>query len=557
MQTPQQAILWELWRTSRWEMLGRLCAAIGLILLVQFAEGGKPSAAQGLDVANPQSAVIRVIVLLVFMGASLTSSSWIHQIDNRQMGFSMRLGFTRPVSTRHLVLIPLLYNIAVAELVFLVPASVFQWTTGMALPIAGPVTFIAFGVVCATAATWAPTTTLGKVLGCSLLFLVVTGVPMAYHELSDSREPVLIAMSRPGFFDLTWVHRSFLAVVGGVALGATLVAVDRQRHGESGLIDFRWTPPKLWLPRWDWQMTGPTSAQIWFEFHRFGQKIVLAGAGVALVAFLAITIGRLFRPDLDQAVSTWLILLSLTPLMYQVIGANQALGIRMRQGAYALSPFDAARPMRSDWLIALKLLVIAATSLTGWLLLATGALLQTAMFGEWAAWGRLADAITEVVGEVPLYWWILGSLNILFAYICSCSVLLAMGLWFPLYANRFVWLMVAGYGMVVLALWDAKNGWRLQPFWVALGWLTAAVIVAGSMYLIARAVSSNALGKRYLGVAAGLWGGYVVSVALMYRQVANYVDVPTVLLVLGAAALLIPLATTAAAPLALSSNRHR
>ncbi|MBI2477359.1 MAG: hypothetical protein HYV60_01515 [Planctomycetia bacterium] len=108
----------------------------------------------------------------------------------------------------------------------------------------------------------------------------------------------------------------------------------------------------------------------------------------------------------------------------------------------------------------------------------------------------------------------------------------------------------------MLAIWDAKHDWALRYFWIADGWLVTVVMVIGSGLALQRALTSGYLGKQLFACMFCLWAIYVSTAIAMFLKAPSGVSIPPVVIALGAASLLVPLASAAIAPLALASHRH-
>ena len=147
MKTPQRAILWELWRTGRSDLLIRLFSLS--LMVVLFAIVISFSRLKG-SVLEP---VAGMTVMFLMVGGAL-SSIWLQELDTQQSGFSLRLGFTRPVATGWLVLLPMLYGVATSVVCYVIPASLFYVVVGKHLPVRGPVLLTAMLNVGCLAAMW-------------------------------------------------------------------------------------------------------------------------------------------------------------------------------------------------------------------------------------------------------------------------------------------------------------------------------------------------------------------------------------------------------------------
>ncbi|MCA9143711.1 MAG: hypothetical protein H6823_14290 [Planctomycetaceae bacterium] len=561
MRTPLQAVLWELWRTSQLQLLLVFGFQFAIVLLMYSAV---------FDGRNSGEATVQVLcgIFIIFSTAtSAFSQSWRNTFETNHIGFSFRLGFVRPISTTQLVAVPMVFVVMVAPLCYLLPALLFNWLIGItsyehSVPLLGPSLLAACIAACLVAVAWTPTTIVGRAFG-----LVAVGggliASLAMYHLHEVRsEPLIIAIAKPGYFDFSWYEYAALIMLPAIAMCVTVIAVDRQRHGDRwqfARLGPRWRKLSIPVPAnrsWHQPFSSPLAAQCWFEMRRFGVKLLILGLLAPLIPLAVVTFGSLAFAGREGAPWFWLIATGFCPLVYQMIGADGAIGLRYKQGVLHFSAFDATRAMPNDRLIAIKLLLISLCSLVGWLwmVLATGA--YAIMSGEVQWWVQLGQAVSAAVGEVSVIWWIAGACCLVLLYISSTATLLGLGMLFPLYPGFFVFSLVAAISHLVLAIWDAKHGWELHYFWISEGWLLAVVMVLGSGLALRKALVSRSLGKQLFVGMFCLWAIYVSTAIAMFFRAPSGASIPPVVIAIGAAGLLVPLASAAFAPLALASHRH-
>jgi hypothetical protein len=553
MKTPSQAMLGELWHTSRWDLLGRTAGQLLLVLLFY--------ALTFTHFTTPESIpVIRGIVLMLLMTISQLSITWLGNVDNRQTGFCFRLGFARPVTTVRLVLVPMLFSMTTAALCFLFPVLLFRLLFQSEMPIVGPAAVIVSCVAVFVMTTWSPTTVFGKFLAILAACLGIAGLAKGFRAMTGDPDPFLLALGKPERFDFAWYHYLGLLALTLLACLVTVLAVDRQRHGEG----FRWKrktrpespaqkPVENRRP-----FSSPLAAQFWFELRRVAPKMLLVGILVPLVVLFVITLIRNSEPDWPYAPVAWLFALMASPVLCQFIGIESVAGLRYKQGAVQYSVFEATRALRTDQLVLIKLFVIAACSLVVWLGVAATAGADAVISNEVDTWRRIGAGLKELAGTVRFSWGLAGACSLLLFYLSSSSVLLAFGFWLPLHGRIFIGLAAFGYFHLILAICDqAATRWSLRPLWIVYGWTFALAIVTGCAFMLRKALVSGYLSGRVLGSASVLWIVYVVSIVTLYGKFAEHFPVPAAGLAFGAAMLLVPLATTAIAPLALASHRHR
>lgn len=548
MNTPLQAMLWELWRTSRAELLIRVAGQSALVVLLWLF----------VDLDGSLLQVVSGIAVMLLVLTSILSFTWLGEFDSRQSGFSFRLGFTRPATTATLVIVPMLFLVATAMASFVIPAALFRLLLSSSFPIAGPAVWVAVLTSCLVAATWSAATPAGKRIAILTAACACVLALVAFHAQQRDPDPFLLAMGKPQYFDLSWHQNvAFLAVALLVTV-VTIKAVDRQRHDVPGpMILPGWHRSlRLPLPERRKPFSRPLAAQCWYEMRRFGHTILLLSIVAPLLVLAAVSLISMFHPSWDDAPRAWLLALAVCPFVYQLIGAEGALGLRRNQGATGLSAFDATRPLPNDHLIAIKMLVIATFSLFGMLCMAAAAALHAGLAGNGQAWARIGETLSRAVGEVPGHWWVIGACNLALFYISSTSAFLAFGLWVPLHRKLFAWGIAAVYLHLLLLGWDAAHEWSLRPVWTVWGCLIAVAIVAVCLLALCKAVTAGFLGRRFLSAALALWVMYVSSAVTLFVKAQPATPIPVVAILLGGALLLVPLATTAASPLALAAHRH-
>lgn len=553
MRSPLQAMLWELWRTSCGELLVRLVATTGMILLLCSLPFAKA-------LTQAENEVVCGVVVMILTAGSLTSSMWWMQFDRDHSGFSFRLGFVRPVTTIKLVVLPMVYTAAASVLSFALPAALFGRLHGVPMPSWSPTPVVACVVFCLMAVTWSPATIFARVVSASVLLIAMAATLLAYHRAYAGSDPILMAIGKPEFYEFSWYGDAGILFVSMLAVAITVVSVGRQRHGDH----LRKRQIARTIPRNVTTIGVPQlpfksryAAQCWYEARQCGTKVVLFALVAPVVLFAFLLVGARTNPTSAAAPSIWLGAIALCPILYQIVGADGALGLSQRQGAVKLSTFAGTLPMTEGELIACKLLVIAACSFFGTLLMMAAAFVHALVRGDWHAWSSIGDVVSRVAGDITPFWWAAVVSSGLLLYLSTCSILLALGLWIPQHPRILLGLAAFFYLHFGIAVWDMRHNWRLQPMWSAYGYLLAAVIIAGCLVAIKRAVSARNVGKGLLLGALALWCVYAGSTIALYAKMSLPVQIPNAVLVLGVALLIVPLATTAFAPLAYASHRHR
>jgi hypothetical protein len=141
MRTRFQALIWEMWRLSRGDLLLILGGQFFFMLCLYFLS----YRAENAD--EPATRLICGIFVMLSMGMSLFSTAWLNALDNLHTGFSFRLGFARPISTAQLVAVPMLFAAVVSPICYLLPAIAFRLLMSVQIPLVGPAMLIACVVV--------------------------------------------------------------------------------------------------------------------------------------------------------------------------------------------------------------------------------------------------------------------------------------------------------------------------------------------------------------------------------------------------------------------------
>ena len=561
-----RALVWEQWRISRLELLFRMAFAGTVLILISVAVAKADEAAL---------TVLRGILIFIIGFAALFSASWTSEFDSRQLGFTYRLGFVRPISTGLLVVVPICYSLF-WSLVFYVGGTLAVFlTTGLILPLIGPSAIIACSVCMLIAGAWAPTRIDGRIVG----MVGAVAATMGWLWLRDywlaDPDPILLSIGRGGYFDLTWYEYLGLATVGSSSIGATIHSVELQRHGEMPLqsifgsrqvlasasaLNSTSAESKAFL-----EVSNPIverahglsfssrcGAQIWYEVRRSAPLLLATCMTLpaALFAFLCLNVHWEYAPRV------WLGALIVAPVVFQLLAADSTLGITHKQGLVRLSPFDATRPMRCDQLIGVKVLVVFGWSLCGFWLIALFAGLYALISGEYEYWLRDLRAIQGTVGNVSHVWWMIGLIDLLFIFLSTTTLLFAQALWM----SRYPKVLVAGSLLLLTHVgvfaWDSSNGWPLILVWKVYSIMLPVMVIAASLLGLVVAIRAGYLGKWYFGIVLGLWLIYVASTVWMFANSAPPLPIPLVAYLIGVAMLMVPLASAAFAPLALAAHRH-
>lgn len=590
------AMLWELWRASRWELLLKFGIVAGFLLLI---------ASLGQDFGETQRFVLRAIALVTASIACVFSTTWLSDIDDQASGFTFRLGFSRPISTFQLVAVPMGYAVVTALLgyvicVFLVFALLKIW-----LPIPGPAAAIGCFVCCCIACVWASTHAIEKIIAIFLVVMVAVGVLAWRHRMRSAGEPILLALGGDDFFAFAWWEYVLLAACASSALATTVCAVRWQRCGE-GLSWIRWlalvvqrlVQSSRWSAMQRWLETrgmpapgaGPLRTQVRFELRRTAHLLFLiclcsaaVFAFVSLVPLVNTSWGGEHSPRL------WLGAMLISPLLYQIVAIDPVAGLRHKQGGTELSIFDAIQPLRCDQVMTCKLLVVAGWSLVGLCIMCLAAAMHATLAGQWQEWRTMLLAIVEAISKLAsatwqpsatsatapidafapefvgqlqrptLGWCLVGLVNVMLWYCFSTTALMASVFFMAKFPRVAVVIGMVSLGHLGLWAWDISHERPLAWLWLGYAYLLPSALMVAAMVVIGFAAQGQLLSRRYLAVVVCVWSVFVAcNVALSWRISALLPDLALhPLAIVGAVAgLAVALAVAVASPLAYAAFRN-
>ena len=558
MRSPVHALLWELWRLSRFEII---CRIVGMSVLWG-------NMFYGANILNPGVAAGSYLTFPVFMmmvGLSLFSAMWMNSFDNKQHGFHFYLGFTRPISTPLLVVVPMVYIACISAVCYLVPAALLRVLFDAPFPLFPAAALVAAATAGFVMAVWSSQDYWTRMLS----FFAVAGIygstvvtwtaryPGAIERFIDSPESLLDAFSFSAW------HYAVLLLFFVAAVAITVYAVDRQRHGDK--LEIRrfaraFSGRVNKLPRGRRPFGTPGRAQFWFEMRRSGSRVLLFSVVAAPTAFFGLLLLNAFGDFREVSTVIWFGLLACCPTAFLLMGAEWLLGVKRKQGATSLSTFDATQAMGNSRLILTKLAVLTTSVLAGWLIVACAAAIWLSLWGDPQVWNDPAavEKFGPILAGVPPSWWVCIAIVAVVLYVSGCTMFLAGGWWCQLHPKISVTTICVTYSYLALAALDDKRGWFPKPFWEVNAWVLAIAFVIGTVLALRSALRWGFLPKRYFVVALCSWAAYVCAVITAYLTVAaEIVQLPLSATVLGLASLTLPLASVALAPLALASLRHR
>ncbi|QDV27586.1 hypothetical protein [Aureliella helgolandensis] len=569
MNRPLQALLWELWRTSRKELLLVLVSQCLFVLLLYVATNYS-QALTGKAIDESAAPVFSGIFVLVASVVACFSQSGRNSFDNRYSGFVFRIGFIRPITTLQLVTVPMLFVILVAPVCYLVPAVLYQACMAYSVPLLVPSLLSACVTSWLVATAWIPTTIVGRVLGLVLFAAVFVGLLIGFHSWRQHPEPLLMAIGRSDYFQLNGYQYAVLLAIPCLAIFTTYRSVVCQRCGESWWVLEAF--PKWWnsggarlktfKPRTSLAtivvqpFASAQQAHLWFEMRRFGFHVLGLAFLLPVVPLLVTLTTTFVKPNWDREIWIWGVAIFFCPVVYQLAATEGAIGLRAKQGTLQFSTFEATRPIRNDVLIAGKLFLVAACALAGWLWMGIVAAVSAVLLGDVAHGLEFVKWLTLQVGELPWYWWSGGVLVLGMQYVGISAMLLAAGLWMHRHPLLAVYSMGIFCLHLPLVVWDATHAWMLTPLWLIYAWGASLAITLVGGWGPRRAVSSGSIGWSVLAAIGGLWLAYATLMVWVVSQVELPLGGPLAVRTLAVVSLLLPLISACLAPLALASHRH-
>ena len=558
MPRPLQAQVWELWRLSRWQ-----------IFVTTFGSAALWSGVFCFLMPSGQSAPVDAsfFTILVFMSTlmtSMVSSPWMNRSDNAKTGFDVGLGFTRPISTLHLVSVPMVVFSCIAALCYLLPSAFFCVLFGLPLPLFSAAALVASACGLLIMAVWSPRNRFVKLINfvvvmASLLTFLCFGI------MSGSLLPLDVFTApktlQGNFAFSIWSYLIMLTLYAG-SIAVTTLAIDRQRHGE------RWSSLRLSIDRvslsgglfkWHGPFSSSRHAQYWYEMRRSGAPLLMSGLVSAVLAFLGLLLYRASGGLEEQfSVFWWGVVLAVSPLVFLLTGAEWLLGLRRKPGFAFLPTFDATQAMDSRRLMFVKLVVLTGSVFLSWSFMALTAVLWTVVSGGYVHLIEMLGTYQPVLGRLSLPWWACAGF-ILFANYLTAA---ALALWFGFFVARRPKLTAAVFFAfdVYIPLFIFFTSLRLvtKDFWVANAWVLVAALAVALFLAWRKALREGYLYWKHFFASLCLWIVYISAAVLFVLHVIPAgVSIPSYAMALGIVGLLLPFILMAVSPLGLAAHRHR
>ncbi len=558
MRSPARAIGWEIWARSR---LGFMA-----VLIMVPAGGGLNWALGGssrwADLGHSLAYTLSGLALLVTLGCfHFTEGS-------KKAGFGsfpMRL-FILPMTTRSMVMFPMLYGAVAMVVVYLSCAVLLLRHLGPDLPLLWPCLYLVFGLTQFQMILWSlPQSRHLKLLCLAIMASIVTFGWMFFV-------PTIVAgaLSEWGYAgDPRQFMRRLLVVLaltGPAAYGISLHRVYRQRHG----LTARSRPWSGWWERSVGKMCrrripfrSADHAIFWQEWRRTGFILPIL---VVLIVGLTCVPAWLSGGLGDRATLGILQWLFIAPFLFAMIIGGGYGKPDFWSTHLKLATFNAIRPVTAGQWVAAKLKVGLGSALLTWVLVIYLVFLWTAFVGDleglivWRSRFRFYYSSTER--------WMMLILALPAAVIITWRLLVARltaglygsKLWYYL-GNSFAGgVMVALFVLTLRQSDDADHALHLYHVWSAISALPAILTIAVVLKMLVAMLAWGDVLQRGMATPRSIavyFAGWSIAVGIL--AVLCFILSRNTLwlrhLLMLASILIVPLARPALAMRSFSSNR--
>jgi len=541
-------MLWEWWRIT--------CRQVLFFGIIALAAGWAIFARSGPD---PRAA-FAAFMLLVSLAPAGAVAAWSR---NPFAGYPLPLAFSRPVSTRLLVGVPMAYMAFICAAIYAVPAIVLRVGFGAPLPVAPVAALLAAAMAFFCASNWFTRNKVKRLL--ATIALLIAGGPVLrwmgpWHVANGRLVPPPLQVDS---VQLGPEHYALLVLAAVGAWAATVKGVEAQRHGDDvaeqgrstsaapgraaqkGMVEhFRDAVDAV--IRIPCPTSSPLAAELWIEVRSRGLPVIAMGLVVALLAPAALALAT--KGGLMVLLS-FAVLAVFIPFLSGVSTSfwNRASSLRA-----PMSAFEATRPMGTARLAAVQIGVAVAAILGAWALIATAVALSLPLYdGAGAAplWRALAGRpAAQVAGVVVLGVAAFATVIALLATVRALGAIYGTRLWLGALAV-VAYAIGLAFAVATDVVSEAAIGAHL--------WAVAVAIPIGTGYVSVRAVAARVLRAGQLLAIAVAWIALAGVAAFVARGMGAAIEAlaPAVAALTWSAALL-PLSAAVVAPWAYSRMRH-
>lgn len=286
MRSPVHAILWELWRVTRFDAAWKFGAGIvGGLAVLGVSAAFPPAGDAGAAIA------LTMLVVPHLMGWPSLST----RLNGGKPGFPFHLHYTHPVRTTVAVGLPMAYLTIASASIYLVSALLLRLVSAHAFPLLPVAAWIAALTLVFMAAVWS--TRRHPVL-VALVAMVAAGrsLGLAVDRLTAVEIPHTFDWPPhlwPMLFDWPLTDYAWIALIAATSFVFTSAMVARQRRGDDLPVP-AWTPGGGWslsristVFRFPCPTSSATRAQLWLDLRSNGLPVLTIGVAMAVLIVLA------------------------------------------------------------------------------------------------------------------------------------------------------------------------------------------------------------------------------------------------------------------------------
>jgi hypothetical protein len=528
MRSIPYAMTWELLRRGSWQMLLAVLGAnlLSLLFLTALRMDGP------LDLDDPGLVVMQMVLIqfqpILFAVAIFAS-----------MELSSR-SYVLPIPTSTLVAWKMIPSVVLMLLESILSALALNWLFGLHWPIWGPAFLSAVSLVMILAALWYAQGSIylpfcvgigGTIIGLWYKSRWGPIFTLPTHAWSSVSPLEAITM-------ILFVVASYFVAVAGVT---------RSRRGEVLGADGAW----LWLDRlFNWafdtrthnelRFATPLEAHFWCEWTKKGWVLPAVVSIGLLFGLAAWTIFSRKPADMIEALIAGGGILAAMGMLGGILVGNTG----PTDSSYEMGSFLGTRPLTDRDLSTTTLKVLAKSVLYSWLIWAVA-------FGVVASIQWFSGDLMNSQIFRELRWWYL-PITLLGAWIAN-SVIASLSL--TGHSSLWVKITCVVFACYVAVILSSKLLDHHSRAWVIGGLMVLTGIAAGaiSIYLVIAARKNSLITPSFMILGSCLWA--IMIIVIIAESFRSLVPPAIVVLLSGVASLAI--SPLAAAPLAVTWNRHR
>lgn len=210
-------------------------------------------------------------------------------------------------------------------------------------------------------------------------------------------------------------------------------------------------------------------------------------------------------PDWTLVPTMWLLAVIVSPVFYQILAAEFLNGLRRQGTIIELSLFDAVRPMRTDQLILVKLLVGISLSIVGFAMMSAVALTHLMLTTDGSAILSFQLAVYSFISKTGVGDLVLLAVALLTGMAMIGVAALGFTLALPLFGRYLYMVLLLGTGLIAVYVFQTVYRWQLDGFWTTVVWLVATAAMALAVLSLKVAITRTIAGPLYAMLAALLF----------------------------------------------------